>query len=145
MKTRQNARLKPRAFTLIEMVLVLAIVALLVGAGAVALVNVLGTGQETRARADVQKISAALRSYQINNRFLPTEAQGLKALVERPTSAPQPKRWKKEISPLPIDPWGFEYKYRRPAKKSDEDFDVFSVGEDGQADTDDDIGNWEDA
>ena len=139
-----NPKARRSAFTLIEMVLVLAIVALLVGAAAVSLPGVIGTGREKVAKSDVLKIMSALRNYEIDNKYLPTEAQGLKSLVEEPTSQPRPKRWKKYMNKLPTDPWGSDYRYRRPGKQSGEDFDVFSPGKDLQPDTEDDIGNWGD-
>ena len=41
-----------------------------------------------------------------------------------------------------IDPWGNPYQYRRPGKRNPEEFDIFSMGKDGQEGTEDDIGNW---
>ncbi|MEM9478501.1 MAG: type II secretion system major pseudopilin GspG [Verrucomicrobiota bacterium] len=129
------------AFTLIEMVLVLAIVALLVGASTVALVGILVTTKEQIAERNILSIETALANYQIDNKRLPTEGQGLTALSERPSANPVPRRWKVYIEPLPADPWGRNYVYRIPAKKSNKGFDLFSTGEDGQEGTDDDIGN----
>ncbi|MEM0896799.1 MAG: type II secretion system major pseudopilin GspG [Verrucomicrobiota bacterium] len=144
MKVRLPASAPARAFTLIEMVLVLAIVALLVGASSVALVGILGSAKEQTAEKNILQIETALQNYQLDNRRLPTESQGLKALVEKPTSQPAPKRWKQYIDPLPLDPWDQDYKYRLPAKRSKKDYDVFSLGKDGQEGTEDDIGNWSD-
>lgn len=130
-----------QAFTLIEMVLVLAIVSLLVGAGAVMLSDVLGGAEVQRAEADISTINTALVTYRTTTGQYPTQAQGLRALVERPQGAP--RKWKKVMErKLLIDPWQNEYQYVRPAKKSGKEFDIFSTGKDMIPGTDDDIGNW---
>lgn len=72
----------------------------------------------------------------------PTTEQGIKALVERPSSEPVPERWTQLLEEVPKDPWGQEYKYRYPATKSKKPYDIYSAGKDGQEGTDDDIGNW---
>lgn len=127
-----------------EMVLVLGIIALLVGAGVTGLVNVLGLGKSTKAKADISTITSALRAYEVQNLYLPTSRQGIKALVSKPSSRPIPKSWKPFMKEkLLIDPWGNEYQYLRPGKKDSGGFDLFSMGEDGVAGSDDDIGNWD--
>jgi type II secretion system protein G len=71
-------------FTLVEMVLVLGIVALLVGRRHRLAHGVLDSGKKTRVKGDLTTLSAALRSYETDNMFLPTTEQGLSALVEKP-------------------------------------------------------------
>lgn len=144
----QNHLLKtlPRrrsGFTLVEMVLVLGIVALLVGAGIVSLVGVLDSGKKTRVKADLNTLSAALRSYETDNMFLPSSEQGIMALVQKPSSRPAPTNWAPKLKKMLLDPWGNPYHYRRPGAKDKGGFDVYSAGPDGQADTGDDIGNWD--
>lgn len=138
-----HKRLSRRAFTLIEMVLVLAIIALLVGAGVVKLTGVMGTGKDGAATADIAALTSALRMYSIKAGRLPTTEQGLKALVERPTVAPVPKRWAPQLGSHEdlMDPWERPYQYRYPGLKGTE-FDLFSMGPDG-VESDDDIGNWQ--
>ncbi len=131
-----------RGFTLIEMVLVLGIVALLVGAGIFSLIGVLDTGKESRVKGDVNTLSAALRAYETSNMFLPTTEQGLNALVEKPGSRPAPQNWRPFLKKSLLDPWGNPYHYRRPGTKDKGGFDVYSAGPDGVPDTADDIGNW---
>lgn len=127
-----------------EMVLVLGIIALLVGAGVTGLVNVLGLGKETKAKADISTISSALRAYEAQNLYLPTTQQSIKALVHKPSSRPVPKSWKPYMKEkLLLDPWGNQYQYQRPGKKDNGGFDLYSVGEDGVSGTSDDIGNWD--
>ncbi len=130
-------------FTLVEMVLVLGIVALLVGAGIVSLTGVLDSGKKTRVKGDLNTLTAALRSYETDNMFLPSSEQGLSALVEKPGSRPTPANWAAKLKKPLLDPWGNPYHYRRPGSKDKGGFDVYSAGSDGIADSGDDIGNWD--
>jgi general secretion pathway protein G len=130
------------AFSLIEMVLVLGIIALLVGSGIVYVVGVLGVGKETRVKADINTVTAALRTYETQNLTLPTTQQGLRALVEMPKTKPAPKSWRPMLKKTLLDPWGHEYNYVNPGKKDPSGFDLFSAGPDGKAGSEDDIGNW---
>ena len=147
MKTKSYSHVRKlvtaRGFTLVEMVLVLGIIALLVGAGIVSLIGVLDVGKSSRVKADINTLTAGLRAYETENMFLPTGDQGLMALVERPSSKPQPANWRPMLKKVLLDPWGNPYGYRRPALKDKGGFDVFSNGPDGVPNTADDIGNWQ--
>jgi general secretion pathway protein G len=130
------------AFTLIEIVIVLTIISIL-GAGVMYMTKSwIDTSKETRVAADMEKIATGLLGYESRNQRLPTTDQGLKALVEEPTIEPKPERWSQFLKEVPMDPWGQEYKYRIPAQKSKEGYDLWSVGPDGQEGTADDFGNW---
>lgn len=128
-------------FTLIEMMLVLGIIALLVGAGVVRLKGVSESAKGTAAQADISALVSAVRMYSLQAGRFPTNEQGLRALSEKPTIPPQPKRWIKSLESEDLfDPWEREYKYRYPGMDGRE-FDVYSFGADG-IESDDDIGNW---
>ncbi len=129
-------------FTLIEMVLVLGIVALLVGAGIFQLTGVLEGGREKRVKGDLTTLSSALRAYEMQNGFLPSTEQGVAALWEKPNSRPAPQNWRPFLKKPIVDAWGNPFLYRRPGTKDKGGFDVYSAGEDGKPDTADDIGNW---
>lgn len=131
------------AFTLLEIMLVVAIISLILGAAMVAFRGKLEFAQSTRARADIQSISSSLLVYQAKNGFLPTTEQGLQALVTRPDTEPRPREWTKQADSVPRDPWGSEYHYLRPGKHNVEGYDLYSAGPDGIPDNADDIGNWE--
>ena len=136
-RRRSNA-----AFTLIEMVLVLAIIALLVGAGVMKLTGVMDGGRDGAVKADIAAVTSALRLYAMKAGRLPSQEQGLRALVEKPTSAPMPKSWAPQMESLDalMDPWDNMYQYRYPGLKGE--FDIYSMGADRQDGTEDDIGNW---
>ncbi len=131
------------AFTLMEMILVIAIIAMLAGGGIYMMVNVLGDAEEGRVGTDLQALSASLIRYKTKGGIYPTTEQGLDALATRPTIDPQPRAYKPLVkADSLIDPWGNPYQYRKPGEKNTDTYDIFSMGPDGKAGTDDDIGNW---
>ena len=127
-------------FTLIEIMLVIIIIVALM---AVLIPNVRTAMNESKvhtAEMEVNIISGELARYNSGNP--PTTQQGLRALVEKPTIEPIPRRWvqiREEIKP---DPWNSEYLYEYPGKHNKLSFDVYSAGPDKVPGTDDDIGNW---
>lgn len=146
MNTRHLQRLTGRAsagFTLVEMVLVLGIIALLVGAGIYQLTGVLDSGKEKRVKADITTLMGALSTYELSNGVLPTTQQGIMSLTEKPSSRPVPANWRPYLKKLILDPWQNPYNYRRPATKDKGPYDVYSSGPDGIADNADDIGSWQ--
>ena len=143
MKFNKALQVRKAGFTMMEMVLVLAIIALLMGLSVSGMGTFLKRGKTTKARGEITRITSALDLYQVDNLVYPNSAQGLKALVVKPGTQPVPRQWQQYLTKEMIDPWGQPYMYRNPATKSTETrYDVFSAGEDGQVDTEDDIGNW---
>lgn len=136
-------RNKRSAFTLLEIMLVVTIIALLVASGIYFTKGQFEFAQDTRIRGDIQSITGQLKLYQATNGFLPSTEQGLKALVERPQSDPKPRQWRQLLERVPLDPWQSEYVYVYPGKKNTGGFDLFSKGLDRTANTEDDLGNWE--
>ena len=134
-------RRRSAGFTLIEIMLVLAIIALLMGVGIWKLAGVTDQGKKTRVKADIGVIQTALVKYQISAGSYPSTDQGLRALVENPGNV---RNWEPALDEALYDPWGNEYGYRYPAKHNKKGKpDIFSKGEDGLEDTEDDIGNWD--
>ena len=139
------SRRRIRAFTLIEVMVVIAILAVL---AALIVPKVMSRPDEARvvaARQDIASLLQALKLYRRDNlRYPPTE-QGLAALVTRPSLAPVPPNWKPGgyLERLPRDPWGHPYQYLSPGLRGE--VDVFSFGADGVAGGegfDADIGSW---
>ena len=128
-------------FTLLEIMLVLGIIAILVSSGIYLLTGNMDVAKDTRVDSDIKAISTQIKTYEMSNYAPPTTEQGLLALVEPPTAAPEPRRWKKLLEELPKDPWNRDYMYRSPGIKNPSGFDLFSLGVDG-IESDDDIGNW---
>ena len=96
---------------------------------------------EQKLKADIQGLGTALKVYQEVSGALPTQEQGLSALVAKPTASPVPATWYQMIRQLPVDPWGQPYVYRRPPVRSHQPYDLFSTGAD-KVESQDDIGNW---
>ena len=130
------------AFTLLEIMLVVAIIALLLGAGFTYLGDAFGFATEVRVKGDIQRIGGQLKNYSMFNGFYPTPEQGLKALVTAPQSEPRPTRWKQFMEEIPKDPWGSEYVYVQPGMHNPNSFDLYTIGKDRKPGTDDDVGNW---
>jgi general secretion pathway protein G len=130
-------------FTLIELMVVVAIIGML---AAVIVPNVLGKADEASAKvaqADISSLMQQLKLYKLDNQRYPTSAQGLQALLAKPTVAPIPPNWKPYLDKLRNDPWGNPYQYLNPGIKGE--IDVFSFGADGQPGGEGknaDIGSW---
>ncbi len=142
--TSRNQARKQRGFTLIELMVVLAIIGIL---AALVVPSVLGRADDARvtaARTDVGNLSQALKLYKLDNQRFPTAEQGLRALVAKPTAEPVPNNWKSYLDKLPADPWGRPYQYLNPGLKGE--VDVMSWGADGQSGGEGvnaDIGSWQ--
>ena len=141
MKTRQKS--SRRAFTLLEIMLVVAIITLLLGTGFYFLKDQINIGRDTKLKGDFQAIGQSLQLYENLNGFLPSSEQGLDALINQPQSEPKPTRWYQQMTSIPKDPWGSDYVYVYPGKHDPKGFDLVSKGKDRILGTEDDRGNWE--
>lgn len=146
MTPRRLRRNAPRGFTLIEIMVVVAILGIL---AALVVPKIMGHPDEARivaAKQDIAAIQQALKIYRLHNLRYPTTEQGLQALVVRPASGPVPNNWKTGgyLERLPNDPWGTPYQYLNPGVHGE--IDVYSLGADGAPGgegNDADIGSWQ--
>jgi general secretion pathway protein G len=133
---RKDLRFRQAGYTLFEIMLVLGIISVLVGSAIYMLAGNIDVAKEQRVDSDIEAISMQLRTYEMLNYRMPTTEQGLKALVSQPSTEPRPRRWKKLMQEVPLDPWGNEYVYRNPGKGGS-GFDLYSLGPDGKEGDDD--------
>ena len=131
-------------FTLIELMLVLVILATL---AAIVLPKFTGRSQQakiTSAKTQISQFEVALDAFEIDMGRYPTTTEGLRALVEKPTS--DSDGWQQPYlkRDVPQDPWGNEYQYRYPGQYNENGYDLYSVGPDHKMGGDDDIKNWSD-
>ena len=127
-----------RAFTLVEMLLVVTIIGIL---AALVIPRIVGRVEQSRivaTNADVMGgISTALNLYEVDNGVFP---KSLQDLIQQPSDA---KNWRGPyLGKLPVDPWGHSYIYYYPGKHNPTSYDLLSVGPDGKEGTDDDIVSW---
>lgn len=139
---KRSQRSLRAGFTLIEIMMVVMIIGLLAGVAAYTLGDNLGVAKDTKIKSDLQTISTQLMVYESMNGFPPSSEQGLKALVQQPSSAPAPRNWRQLLKEVPLDPWGMEYQYTAPGKRNSDGYDLFSAGKDRIPGTEDDMGNW---
>lgn len=133
-----------KGFTLIELMIVVIIIAAL---AAMVVPRLAGRSEQAKvavARADINSnISMALKLYELDNGSFPTGGQGLNALIASPTGGTSSNWNGPYLEKAPIDPWGNPYFYRCPGSHNPSGYDLYSVGKDTVAGTEDDVGNWQ--
>jgi general secretion pathway protein G len=122
-----------KGFTLLEMMVVLAIIgtlALLVGP---AVLNHVGDANRTAARSQVEIFAVALDAYRLDTGQYPTTEEGLAALRVRPPASDRPG-WRGPYlrKTVPLDPWHRPYVYRSPGVQNPESYDLYTLGRDGR-------------
>ena len=132
------------AFTLLEILVVLAIIGLLFGLAVNNVGNIFGNSQKDVAKLFVnQSMAAPLQAYRMHLGDFPSTTEGLQALIMAPAS--KAERWRGPYlieNKLPVDPWGEPYQYRCPGVRNKNGYDLWSKGPDKADGTEDDIGNW---
>ncbi len=134
-----------RGFTLIEIMVVVAILAILAAAVIPRIMDEPDKARVVKAKNDIRALEAALNLYRLDNYNYPTTDQGLEALVSPPSGSPEAPNWKQGgyINKLPKDPWGNEYQYLSPGENGE--IDIYTLGADRQSGGESyaaDIGNW---
>jgi general secretion pathway protein G len=133
--------LRQGGFTLLEIMLVVAIIALMVGGAVVMVAPKFQMAKETRVDTDIETLKTDLISYYSMAGNYPTTDQGLKAMVSPPSSDPKPNRWTKVIDDVPLDPWNHPYHYECPGTHNPDGYDLYSIGKEGTS-SDQYLGNW---
>src|ERR1700756_3126989 len=122
-----------RGFTLLELLVVLAILGLLIGLVAPRALSLLSSSKEKIVRIDIERLAGNLDIYKLDVGTYPTSDQGLQALISRPQGT---ERWNGPYlkgDKLPEDPWGHAFVYRAPSQRPGHEYDLYSLGPSGQA------------
>jgi general secretion pathway protein G len=122
-------RTASRGFTLLELLVVVAIIALLAAYVGPKYFSQVGKSEQAVAKSQIGAFSRALGAYRLDVGSFPSTEEGLAALLVKPASA---TKWNGPYleGAVPVDPWGNAYEYRSPGANGD--FDIVSYGKDKQ-------------
>ena len=125
-------KLLKKAFTLLELLIVIVIMGLLTSLVSFTLIPQLNKAYVEAAKQDIKKMEQAMLMFKINQGSYPTQQQGIKSLIENPGNLKKPGKYPSGgfINKLPEDPWGNDYVYIYPGRYGE--FDIISYGADGQ-------------
>jgi general secretion pathway protein G len=134
-------------FTLIELIVVIAIIATLAAVVAPAVFRNVGDAKTSAAKSQIEVFALALNAYRLDNDVFPSTDQGLAALRTMPTTGDLPRNWRGPYlsKVVPMDPWGRPYVYVSPGTVNQESYDLYTFGRDGKAGGDGedaDITSW---
>ena len=122
-------------FTLLEILVVIAILGLLIGLVAPAVLRQLGGARNSIAHQSIERLGGVLDMYKLDMGGYPSTEQGLQALLTRPSDG---RNWNGPYvkgTELPVDPWNHPYDYREPSARSGHDYDLCSRGANNQSAT----------
>lgn len=140
LRTMNSELRTQQAFTLVELMLVVIIIGVLAAMVVPRLAGRTEQAKIARAKSDLASIGLALDLYELDMGEYPKDLQ---SLITQPAGGSGESRWNGPYlkKGLPDDPWGRHYEYKVPPEHG-HDYDLSSLGADGQKGTDDDVTNW---
>ena len=123
---------RQRGFTLLELLVVLAILGLLIGLVAPAALRQLGSAKEKIAHQSIERLTSVLDIYKLDVGTYPTTEQGLQALLIRPEGVDHWSGPYLKGETVPQDPWGHPFLYRLPSERQGHEYDLYSLGPSGK-------------
>lgn len=147
MSCKAERRRARSGFTLLEMLVVLAIIAALAVVVAPSIFRNVGDAKTGAAQSQLQAFALALDAYRLDNDGYPTADQGLAALRTMPSSGEPPRNWRGPYLQrvVPLDPWNRAYVYVAPGIENTKTYDLYTLGRDGRVGgegEDADITSW---
>lgn len=129
---RRGGLRRRSAFTLIEILVVIVVIAILATLVAPNVFQHVGTAKSATAKSQIEMLTTTLDAYRLSIGTYPSTEQGLNALWERPAIDP-PLNWAGPYlrKAVPLDPWGNAYIYIYPGQQNPMGFDLYSLGADG--------------
>lgn len=126
-------RRRSSGFTLLEMIVVLAIIGLIMGLVAPRMFAQADKAKVQTAETQIKMLKGAIETMRLDIGRYPTTEEGLRILISRPAEEIAGKLWNGPYleEALPSDPWGRPYLYSREASDS-QAFSLYSFGADGQ-------------
>lgn len=138
--TKKHLLNTEKGFTLVEIMIVLALVTMLAGFAGVKLMGKLKQGRRDGAKIEIAQFQQALDSYFLQFNMYPTTGQGLDALIRKPSQGKVPENYPQEgfygKKDIPKDPFGNPYNYEC---EDNQHYKIWSNGPDGKAGTEDDV------
>lgn len=139
-----NMSNKQTGFTLIEMMIVVAIMAIMSAMLAPTLFNQVSKAEKARTASDIRQIESALKFYRLDNYRYPTQSQGLQALIAAPSGSEATSWNGPYLETVPKDAWKQDYRYANPGTHG-KTVEVYTLGADntqGGTDSNADWGSW---
>ncbi|MDG2145895.1 MAG: type II secretion system major pseudopilin GspG [Porticoccaceae bacterium] len=139
-----NMSNKQTGFTLIEMMIVVAIMAIMSAMLAPTLFNQVSKAEKARTASDIRQIESALKFYRLDNYRYPTQSQGLQALITAPSGSEATSWNGPYLEAVPKDAWKQDYRYANPGTHG-KTVEVYTLGADntqGGTDSNADWGSW---